>query len=131
MTYIVPSKRRARAQYDFAVDGGAVSTITLRGDSQIPQGAIITDVLIDVLTAVTGGGSCTIGISSEGASDLQAAAAVTGAPWSTTGPKRGTLDADTTPIKTTAPRTISAVIGTAAVTAGKFNVVVEYVVPQA
>lgn len=120
--------RLARAFYDFAVDGGTVGTLALRGDG-IPTGAIIYDVVIDVQTAPTSGGAATIGISSEGASDLQSAAAISGAPWSTATPKRGTLTATSTPIKTTAARSIAAVIGTAALTAGKFVVLVRYIEP--
>jgi hypothetical protein len=121
----------ARGVYDFAVDGGAVSTIPLRGDSQLPSGVVITNSLIVVQTALTSGGGATVGVSSEGASDIAAAAAISGAPWSTTGAKRGTLNATATPITTTAARTISAVIGTAALTAGKFYVLVWYVTAQA
>jgi hypothetical protein len=130
MTYIVPSRRTARAVYDFAVDGGAVSTITLRGD-KIPQGAVIVDSLITVQTVLTSGGGATVGISSEGASDIQSAAAISGAPWSTAGSKHGSLDADSAPITTTAERSLAAVVATAALTAGKFIVLVTYVIPQA
>ena len=121
----------ARAVYDFAVDGGATGTLALRGDSTLPSGVIITNALLIVDTAVTSGGAGTVGISSEGASDIQSAAAVSGAPWSTTGAKRATLTATTAPITTTAARTLSAVIGTAALTAGKFTVLIWYVTRQA
>jgi|SRR5581483_5617441 len=121
------SRRVARVVYDFAVDGGAVGNITLRGDS-VPQSAIITDVLVRVLTVPTSGGGATIALSSEGAGDLQAAAAISGAPWSTTGPKRCTLNATGTPILTTAQRSIVAVVATAALTAGKFVAYVSYLV---
>lgn len=119
------SGRRAVALYDFAVDGGAVGDITLRGDT-IPSGAIITDVLINVDTALTSGGAATVALKAEGAADLNAADAISGAPWSTTGAERGDLDADTAPVKTTAARSIVATVGTAALTAGKFSVYVEY-----
>lgn len=130
MTYIVPSKRTARAVYDFAVDGGAVSTIALRGD-KIPSGAVITDTLINVLTPLTSGGAATVALQAESAGDVQAAAAVSGAPWSTAGGKRGSLTATSAPVTTTTERSVSAVIATAALTAGKFVVLVSYVVPQA
>lgn len=111
--------------YSFATDGGAVGDITLRGDS-IPSGAIITDVLIHVDTALTSGGAATVALKAESAADLNAADAISGAPWSTTGAKRGDLDADTAPVKTTAARSIVATVGTAALTAGKFSVYVTY-----
>lgn len=118
--------RRAVGLYDFAVDGGAVGDITLRGDT-IPNGAVITDALINVETVLTSGGAATVAIKVEGAADINAADAISGAPWSTAGAKRGDFTATTAPIKTTAARAIVATVGTAALTAGKFTVVVEYV----
>lgn len=116
----------ARARYEFALDGGAVGDITLRGDS-IPSGAIITDALLHVDTALTSGGAATVAIKTESAADINAADAISGAPWSTTGAKRGDLTATTAPVKTTAARSIVATVGTAALTAGKFSVVIMYV----
>ena len=125
MGKIANSKRVARAEYSFAVDGGAVGDIALRGQN-IPSGAIITDVLIKVGTALTSGDAATVALKAESAADLNAADAIAGAPWSTTGVKRGDLDADTAPVLTTADRTITATVGTAALTAGVFTVLVEY-----
>lgn len=118
--------RRAVGLYDFAVDGGVVGDITLRGDT-IPSGAVITDALIKVTTALTSGGSATVAIKAEGAADINAADAIGGAPWSTTGAKRADLTATTAPVTTTAARSLVATVGTADLTAGKFTVAVEYV----
>jgi hypothetical protein len=112
--------------YEFAQDGGAVGDIVLRGDS-IPAGAIIVDALLHVDTALNSGGSATIAIKTEGAADINAADAFGGAPWSTTGAKRADFTATSAPVKTTAKRSIVATVGTAALTAGKFTVVVWYV----
>ncbi len=130
MPKIRSSIQIAHAQYSFAVDGGAVGDIALRGE-KIPSGAIITDVLIKVGTALTSGGSATVALKAESAADLNAADAYGGAPWSSTGVKRGDLDADTAPVLTTAERTITATVGTAALTAGVFDVFVTYVEPSA
>ena len=119
-------KKIAVGLYSFATDGGAVGDITLRGDA-VPSGAIVTDSWINVDTALTSGGAATVAIKVEGAADINAADAISGAPWSSTGAKRGDHDADTAPIKTTAARSIVATVGTAALTAGKFSVYVEYV----
>ncbi|MDQ3671589.1 MAG: hypothetical protein M3364_04005 [Actinomycetota bacterium] len=127
MTNIVPSRRRARAVYDFAVDGGAVGDIPLRGD-KIPSGAIITDVLIHVDTVLTSGGAATVALKAESAADLNAADAISGAPWSSAGAKRGDLTATSAPVKTTAERQIVATVATAVLTAGKFSAHVEYLV---
>lgn len=120
-------RKPAVAEYDFAVDGGAVSTINLRGN-KIPNGAIIVDALFHVDTALAGGtGTDTLSLGSEAAADLQAAAVRSGAPWSTTGAKRVTLDADAAPVKTTAERSVQFVISGTALTAGKFRAIVWYV----
>ncbi|MEV4180190.1 hypothetical protein AB0J28_01925 [Streptosporangium canum] len=117
--------KAAVARYDFAVDGGAIGVITLRGDT-IPAGAIITDALIDVTTALAGA-TATMSVGTEGAADVQSATVVTGAPYSTTGAKRLSLTSTTAPVKTTAKRNITATIATAGVTAGKFSVIVWYI----
>jgi hypothetical protein len=121
----VLSRRVARSVYDFAVDGGAVGSIPLRGD-RVPSGAIITSTLIRVLTVPTSGGGATVAVQAESAGDVQAAAAISGAPWSTTGAKRGSLIATSAPVLTTAERTVTAVVATAALTAGKFTVYTTY-----
>ena len=121
----VGRRRLAVGLYNFATDGGAVGDITLRGDA-IPPGAIITDVLIHVDTALTSGGAATVALKAESAADLNAADVISGAPWSSTGAKRGDLTATTAPVKTTAARSIVATVGTAALTAGKFSVYVSF-----
>lgn len=120
--------------YDFAVDGGAISSITLRGGgglgSAIPAGSVITGGYIDVTTQLTSGGAATIAVTLEAAGDIVAATAV--ATW-TTG-QRNVLPADTsgsattgTRVKTTVARSIVITIAAFALTAGKMTVVLEYV----
>jgi hypothetical protein len=122
------STRWARVRYDFAVEGGLVSTIGLAGALIIPSGAVVMGGFLDIITPPTSGGGATIAIQVEGANDLVAAAAISGAPWSTTG-RKSIIPAYTgaTSVKTTAARDISAVIGTAALTAGVFDVYVAYI----
>lgn len=116
----------ARFFYDFAAQGGAISSITMTGDA-IPSGAIVIDALIHVDTALTSGGAATVALQLESAADVNAVDAVSGAPWSTTGAKRADFTSTTAPIKTTAARSLLAVVATATVTAGKFSVVLTYV----
>jgi len=117
----------ARALYDFAVDGGAVSTITLRGD-RIPAGAAIVDALLNVDTALTGGTvTDTLALGSEGAADIAAASARNAAPWSAAGAKRVTLTGGTAPVKTTVIRALTFTIAATVLTAGKFTLIVWYV----
>lgn len=131
MPYIEDSIQTARARYAFAVDGGAVSTIALRGD-RIPQGAIVIDALLDVVTALAGGtGSDTVSLGLETTTDLQAAAARNGAPWSTVGPKRVSFNATSAPIRTTQTRPVQLTIAGSALTAGALDVYVRYLEPAA
>lgn len=120
-----------RGKYDFAVDGGAVSTIAITSGTPIPSGSVIVGGYVDVTTQLTSGGAATIACQVEAANDILTAVAV--ASW-TTGRKNilpafttGALTAGTQ-VKTTADRNISIVIAAAALTAGVFNVVL-YVIP--
>lgn len=115
--------------YSFAVDGGAVSTITLRSnDGPIPSGSYITGGFVDVTdTPDSANSTATIAITVEGANDIISAAAVSGAPWSTTGRKDIVPDATgSTAIKTTAARSPGAVVAVQALTEGVFKVVLFY-----
>lgn len=126
--YVGGRPRAATGSYDFAVDGGLVSAIPLRGDSIIPSGAVVTDALLRVTTAPVGGTvTDTLSVGAEAAADVQAAAARNAAPWATTGAKRVTLTATAAPILTTAARTLTFTINGSALTAGVFTVVVWYV----
>jgi hypothetical protein len=125
--------KTAVGEYDFAVDGGAVGTITLRSNlsdsngNDVPAGSVVEGGYIEVDTAVTSGGAATLSAGSEAAGDLQAATVVSGAPWSTTG-RKSVVPAFTgaTTVKTTVRRNLSVAVATAALTAGKFRVVVFY-----
>lgn len=117
-----------KGDYSFATDGGAVSTITLRSnDGPIPSGSRVLGGYIEVDTAPTSAGAATISVGVEAAGDLQAAAAISGAPWSTLGHKDVIPDATgSTAVELTAARDPSIAIATAALTAGVFNVVLFY-----
>lgn len=127
--------KTAQGEYDFTVDGGVVGTITMRQGggntlpNLIPSGSIILAGYIEVDTLVTSasGNTGTISVGTEGAADLQAAVAVSGAPWSTTG-RKSIVPAFTgaASVKTTANRSIVLTVAVAALTAGKFRVVVYY-----
>jgi hypothetical protein len=116
-----------KGSYDFAVDGGLVSTITLRSnDGEIPIGSVIEGGYADVVTplaSATGTGA----LQAEAANDIIAAAAASGAPWSTAG-RKSVVPSFTgaTTVKTTAKRKPALVVGTAALTAGKFDLVLFY-----
>lgn len=127
---VIPGTRNFKTwqgDYDFAVDGGVVGTITLRSpDGPIPIGSVILDGYLDVATALSGGTS-TGALQAEAAGDIVAQAATTGAPWSTTG-RKSIIPAATgaTAVKTTVDRSPAFVIGTANLTQGKFTLILEY-----
>lgn len=120
-----PAKRVAYFEYDFALDGGAIGTIALRGN-RLPLGAVVTSGMIHVNTAVTSGGACTTTLGINTAVDVLAST-LKGAQ---------TLDAilDVVPVGTAATAILAATgglgvtmtIGVAAITAGKFTVALEY-----
>lgn len=120
-----------RGRYDFAVDGGAVSTIALTAGAPIPLGSVVVGGYVDITTQLTSGGAATIAVQVEAANDILTAVAV--ASWTAgrknvlPAPTTGALTASTA-VKTTADRNISAVIAAAALTAGVFDVVL-YIVP--
>lgn len=125
--------KEAKGEYDFAVDGGAVSTITLRSsgssDGGIPAGSVIMGGYVEVDTAVTtaSGNTGTVSVGSEAAADIVAAAVTSGAPWSTTG-RKSVIPVFTgaSSVKTTVARSIAITVAVAAITAGKFRVVLFY-----
>jgi hypothetical protein len=118
----------ARAYYDFATDAGAVGALNLRGD-KIPSGARVLSAHIDVATIVTSGGAATVSIGVESATDIRAAATLGTAPSlaAVACPVSAAVNRGTAAVKTTAERHIVATIATAALTAGRFSVLVEYV----
>lgn len=117
-----------QGDYSFAVDGGAVGTITLRSnDGPLPSGAYVVGGLLDVSTQFTTGGSATVAVQVQSANDTINAAAVSGAPWSSTGQKDIIPDATgSTAIELTAARSPALVIGTDPLTAGVCKLVLFY-----
>lgn len=118
----------ASAEYDFAVDGGAVGTIVLRSvdisGGGVPGGSVVTGGYIDVLTGVVSA-TGTVALQVESAGDLLAAVSPTAA---LTVGRKSIIPAGTgaTAVKTTTARSLTMVIATAALTAGKLRLVVFY-----
>ena len=122
----------ARGTYDFAADGGAVGTIPLMGAIDVPAGATILGGWLEVVTPPASGGAATVAVQVNAANDIVADTAITLAPWSTAGSKSVVpVFTGETVVRTTAARDISAVIATAALTAGKFDIVLVYIDPLA
>ncbi len=118
------------ATYDFAVDGGAISTITPAIGFTIPDNAIILDGMVDVITTLTSStDAATIAIQALAANDIVTAVAIsTGTPWDAGLQAIIPLGTAATAIKMTSAQAIKVVIAVEAVTAGKFNVILRYIV---
>lgn len=118
-------------KYSFAVQGGAVGAVNLLSDLtdatslvKIPDNAVIKQVWIDVLTPGTTSASGTMAINLQSAGDLKGALAAA----SYTGIVAGVpVGVAANMIKLTAERTLTGTIATGALTAGKWNVYIEYV----
>lgn len=124
-----------KATWSYADQGGAASSDLTLHDAQgnavtLPTGAIIRDCLIDVVTQpASSTGSATLAFSSKAVADLKAAAAV--ASYTTTTPivclPVGTVG---TMIKTSSELTLKVRTGSEALTAGKINLWIEYVLSE-
>lgn len=120
--------RTIGAVYDFSKLGGAVGDYAL--GIRVPKGARIVDAFAYVSTAATSANStATIALKAAAANDLFTAAAVSGAPWSTTGRKLAIPDLATvgdTKV-TTAEVEITMSIAVEALTAGVIEFYVTFV----
>ena len=117
----------ARAYYDFATDGGAVGAIVLRGD-KIPTGAVVLSTVLDVTTAVASGGAATVSLGINSAVDVRAAATLATAPkLDTVASPLGAVTRATSGLNSDADNDVTATVAVAALTAGAFSVLIEYV----
>ena len=123
--------RVGHAQYSFAVDGGAVSTITFSNNVTIPANAIIYNVSINSTTACTSSGSGTMSLgTSAGSSTTSLVGATAVASFSSNAKVQGTPVPQTasTWVKMSAAGQITGTIGTATFTAGIIEIYVFYFV---
>lgn len=117
----------ARAYYDFAVDGGTVGAITLRGDA-LPTGAVVLSTVVKVDTAVASGGAATVSLGVQSATDVRTAVVLGTAPaLDTATAKLGATTRASAPVVTSAVKSVVATVAVAALTAGKFSVLIEYI----
>lgn len=123
------------AKFDFSVQGGAIGDIDLLVDlketwnkAKLPDNAIITNVVIDIVTPfVSTGGAGTIAFKAQGAGDLLAAVDADTLANQVQGVPNGAV---ANMIKLTAERTLKATIAGQAMTAGKAVVFVEFVISE-
>ncbi len=123
--------RCAHAQYSFAVDGGAISTITLANNATIPANAMIMSAAVNSTTAGTSGGSATMSI---GTSAGSSASSILGATAVASFSSNAKVQAVPVPqtastwVKLTAAGQITVTIATATFTAGIVEIYVFYYV---
>ena len=123
--------RVAKAVYNFAIDGGAVSTITPNGTVALPDNAVIVAATVNSTTAVTSAGSATVAIgTSAGSSTTSILGATAKASLSADAVLNG-VPVFATPVKLTAAGNVTFTIGTAALTAGVIEVTLYYTVALA
>ena len=119
----------AHAVYNFATDGGAVSTITPALTAAIPAHAVIVIATVDVTTSCTSGGSATIAIGTSAGSSTTSILAATAVASMGAGITNG-VPVIATPVKLTAAGNITVTIAVAALTAGVIEVFASYYVAQ-
>tara|TARA_Y100001963_G_scaffold148235_1_gene225779 strand:- start:697 stop:1212 length:516 start_codon:yes stop_codon:yes gene_type:complete len=117
--------RWAKAEYDFAVDGGVAGDISL--GVKIPDNAIVVGGFIEGITSVTSSGSATVAVKLQSAADVAGATGKAALTGTAVVPCSAVLSA---PFKLTAERTVTITVAVAALTAGKFNVWIEYFVGE-
>lgn len=124
---LLQRKYVAKGAYDFAADGGAIGTFDL--GVTIPDNAIITDAWVDVLTTLTSAtDAATIALHTETANDIVSAVAISAATDWDAGLRAGIpVGTVATMKKMSAARALTATVAVEDLTAGKFNVFVEYV----
>lgn len=112
---------RVRITYDFALHGGAVGNIDLP-EYLLPARAVILGGAIRVITAPTSGGSATITVS-VGGTTIKASTAIASF--------TGNLALETMPVYSANGGKLRVAVGTAALTAGKFDVIIDYAIASA
>ena len=123
--------RVARAKYDFAVDGGAISTITPATNATIPDNAIIIGGTINSSTAATSGGAATISVGTSAGSSAASLIGVTGVASYSVDASQNMVATFAAPVKLSASGSITLTVADAALTAGIIEVTVLYFVAAA
>lgn len=119
--YVEGASGTVRVTYDFALHGGAVGNIDLP-ELNLPAKSFITGGGIHVITAPTSGGSATITLSVGGAA-LKGSTAIASF--------TGEIAFGTMPVYSSTGGKLRVAVGTAALTAGKFDVVIQYTIASA
>jgi len=118
----------AKASYNFAVDGGAVSTITPRLTTSLPAKAVIVGGTINSTTAFLSAGSATLSVGTSAGSSTTAILGTTAKATLSVNALINAVPTFAAPVKLTAAGNITVTIATAAATAGVVEVTLFYFV---
>lgn len=121
----------AKAIYDFAVDGGAATTITPKNNSIIPNNAVIVGGSVNVTTAVLSTGSATVGVGTSAGSSTTAILGATAKASLSIDARLNAVPVFATPVKLTAAGLITVTVGTEVLTAGVMEITLLYYVANA
>jgi len=123
----------AHALYNFPTDGGAIGTINIALSDLIPAGAVLQGGFANPTTALTSGGSATIGIgvSAGLATPTVALKAATAVASYTVDALLPLIPTFAVPLKMTASGYITITVAVAALTAGVMDIFVYYSMPVA
>lgn len=126
------------AVYDYSVLGGAVGDIGLKDDAGndaiLPKGAVVTSVIVAVLTTVTSGGAATVAFKALADGDLLAATgkaslvSTAGSQYTLGIPVMSDVSKFVGPVTADAGAQVKAQVAAAALTAGKIKVFIEYII---
>jgi len=121
----------AKAIYNFAVDGGAVSTITPKVTASLPANAVIVGGTINSTTALLSAGSATLAVGTSAGSSTTALLGATAKASLSLNALINAVPVFATPVKLSAAGNITVTIATAAATAGVVEVTLFYFVANA
>ena len=126
------NKNLLKCVYDFDVLGGAVGTVHLKDDqgneALLPDGAVVTRAFIASVTDPTSGGLATVALKMLSAGDILAALAFDSITGLVECIQDGTAAKMIGPCTADSGTPIQMSIAVAALTAGKFDVFLEYVI---
>lgn len=120
--------RVARAIYSFAVDGGAISTITPVSTVALPDNSVIVGGTINSTTACTSGGSATVSVGTSAGSSATSLLAATAVASLSADARINAVPTFATPVKLTAAGNVTFTIATATLTAGVIEATLYYYV---
>jgi hypothetical protein len=119
----------AQAVYDFAVDGGAIGAITPVETVTLPTGAILVGGIVFVPTAVLSAGSATVAVGTTAGSSASALLAATAKATLAALAVLPLVPTNAVPVRLTAEGKVNVTVAAAALTAGKLQVFVFFIVP--